>query len=392
MPRVPRLHRRYHEELEQLAQRRGSDCAHQAPPGTPLVYVCLAQGSLVLTHDGHKPIENVERGDLVLTHRGRWRPVLDNRCNGVRPTVEIRAQGVPGLRLTADHEVWARRLLPARTQVERRTARQLRMGEPAWVAAGALTGHYVNLPLPPVDTLDLDAPALWLIGRWLGDGYLNKANGQLWITCGHHERDELVEALGGRAGTATAYRTAVHLYVREDIRVRRVIERCGSGAAGKRIPGELLSLDPPRARALLQGYLSADGHHARQTRSPHCRAWQATSVSRALSLGMAMVAQRAHGVACSVSKGASAGETTIEDRRVQTRASWILGIPTRNRRAMVLEDGAWKRISQITPDSPIEVWDLSVAEDESFTAEGAVVHNCPKCGCTVHPILEHADE
>ena len=72
-------------------------------------HLCLARGSLVLTRDGYKPIQEVSVGEEVLTHRGRWRPVLAVQNTGTRRAVTLKAQGVPGLTLTPDHKVWARK-------------------------------------------------------------------------------------------------------------------------------------------------------------------------------------------------------------------------------------------------------------------------------------------
>ena len=42
-----------------------------------------------------------------------------------------------------------------------------------------------------------------------------------------------------------------------------------------------------------------------------------------------------------------------------------------------MEDGAWKKVRSIIPDGEVETWNLRVAEDESYTAEGCIVKNCP---------------
>lgn len=44
---------------------------------------------------------------------------------------------------------------------------------------------------------------------------------------------------------------------------------------------------------------------------------------------------------------------------------------------MILDDGAWKKVREVKPSGCDEVWDLQVEDDESFVAEGCVVHNCP---------------
>lgn len=104
----------------------------------------------------------------------------------------------------------------------------------------------------------------------------------------------------------------------------------------------------------------------------------ATSVSRALALGMAMVAQRATGCVASVYAGRKGGGTAeIQGRSVRTRDEWRSLFSPRNGSAFLVDDVAWKKVRSIEPAGEAEVWDLQVEGDESFVAEGCVVHNCP---------------
>jgi hypothetical protein len=69
---------------------------------------CFPAGTLVLTDSGYRAIETIEVGTNVLTHKGRWRPVTEtNRAE--KPLIEIRGHGHPGLRLSAEHPIYARR-------------------------------------------------------------------------------------------------------------------------------------------------------------------------------------------------------------------------------------------------------------------------------------------
>lgn len=74
------------------------------------MHVCLKKGSLILTRNGYKPIENIEIGDMVLTHKGNWKPVIAKKCTGVNDTIQTKAQGVPYLITTLDHKLWARKV------------------------------------------------------------------------------------------------------------------------------------------------------------------------------------------------------------------------------------------------------------------------------------------
>lgn len=339
------------------------------------MHVCLAEGSLVLTKDdGYKPIEQVNPGELVLTHQGRWRPVLARQATGKRPVVNLRAQGVPGAVMTPDHKVWARDA--------RRFARQsdyLRRVEPEWLAAGETPGGaYVNRKLAPVELPGVvDPHTWWIVGRWLADGHYHAARDGIHLSCSHEEKDDLVATLGQYAGEPRNTGTAVQILLRDpDRTLRNIIQQCGAGAAGKHLPPEAYTLPVEHARALLDGYLSGDGHY-REDR----RRWMASSVSRELMLGVAYLAQRVHGANASVYPGRPERKGQIAGRDVHMRADWILSfdLPEGDRRKhpQVLDDGAWMRVRSADDAGEVETWNLRVAEDESFTAEGMVVKNCP---------------
>ena len=53
-------------------------------------YACLAAGSPVRTSTGERPIEAVKVGDFVWTHRGRWRPVVATHQKGLREAYVVR--------------------------------------------------------------------------------------------------------------------------------------------------------------------------------------------------------------------------------------------------------------------------------------------------------------
>jgi intein/homing endonuclease len=334
-------------------------------------HVCLAKGSLVLTYDGHKPIEEVQIGDLVLTHRGRWRPVLNRQFMGRRSVIRTTAQGVADLRTTSEHELWTRNSGTANPCYHRTKAKNT---EPAWIPAYRTLSSYINLKLPPM--AEKESPYSlhdwWVVGRWLGDGHFDSRD-RAHISIGHFEADAIIDKLGVRAGAATHRRTSTQVAINDrGGKLRDLLKRCGRGAGGKKLPGEALELDEEYSEALLSGYLSADGHYV----AKHER-WTASSVSRALMLGMAMVAQRARNVVASVYAGRDAGMAIIEGRTVNTRQDWVLTISPRNISGFISDDGAWKKVRSITDDGISEVWDLQVEEDESFTAEGCIVHNCP---------------
>lgn len=340
-------------------------------------HICIARGSLVLTRGGYKPIQEVSAGEMVLTHKGRWRPVLAVQNTGVRPVVTVTGHGVPGLALTPDHKLWTRavRDLPWSIAHSRREAQG---AEPSWAEAQHTAGSYINLKLPDTEAASTeDETTWWTAGRWIACGHIDKRCGAV-ISCGHHKADDLVSGLGDYAGNPFHDTgTSLQLMLRDPkFHLRRILSGCGTGADKKRLPGEAFTLPLEQASALLAGYLSGDGHYVASRKR-----WTASSVSKELLMGVAMLAQRVYGAVASIYPGRPAGQCIIQGRTVNTKQDWVLGFdvpgPERRIKPFILGDGAWKKVRSIQPAGEAETWNLRVAEDESFTAEGCIVKNCP---------------
>ena len=63
---------------------------------------CFTAGNLVMTIDGYKSIENIAVGDMVLTHKNRYRKVL--RVGGEKKeTILIKSQGSTKIETTKNH-------------------------------------------------------------------------------------------------------------------------------------------------------------------------------------------------------------------------------------------------------------------------------------------------
>jgi hypothetical protein len=291
------------------------------------------------------------------------------------------AQGVPGLTLTPDHKVLARKSGWVR---QRDGAERV---APAWLEAAAVRGGYVNLKLPePQAPAVTDTLTWWIAGRWIADGHWD-ARGSALLSCGKHETENLLAKLGSRAGGAYDCGTAIQIRLLDRAReLRGILDRCGASAAGKHLPPCAFTLPKEQAEALLAGYLSGDGHFLKSRRR-----WMASSVSRALLLGVAALAQRVHGAIAAVYPGRPARTARIQGRVVQCRQDWGLSfdVPAPRRKSeFVLDDGAWKMVRTIRPAGEVETWNLRVEEDESYTAEGCIVKNCPMPFDIVNRLIE----
>lgn len=78
--------------------------------GIKSIFGCLLKGQTIITIDGVKSVEEVKVGDLVLTHKGRYRPVISTMSrNFIGDVVSINlTSGKKVLRLTDEHPVLIR--------------------------------------------------------------------------------------------------------------------------------------------------------------------------------------------------------------------------------------------------------------------------------------------
>ena len=101
----------------------------------PQLSSCFVAGTLVCTSLGPKPIEKVEIGDLVVTHTGSYKPVVQLHSNplGERKLYTLKCWKTPPIVVTGNHKL-------------RVTSKKLK-GEAKWIAVDQLTTkHFVMIP------------------------------------------------------------------------------------------------------------------------------------------------------------------------------------------------------------------------------------------------------
>ncbi|MGW2074223.1 DNA cytosine methyltransferase [Streptomyces sp. NPDC001953] len=355
---------------------------------------CFPAGTLILTRRGHVPIEDVQVGDEVFTHQRRWRQVT-RTMRKTAETVMVKGVGhAGGIETTAEHPFYTRQRAKV-WQDKKHGYRWHLTGEPEWTEAKNLAGRMwatpldfsEELPVPEVGGrggVEFSPEFWWLVGRWLGDGSLRydpdrsgKNRYDMLVTCGHHEADDLAKRLDAVLCGLTWYRreqrTVTVFAACHRGLVEWLVEHFGRHSYGKTIPAWALSMPVEWRRALLDGYLSADG----SVSGPYA---QAATVSKRLALGIRMLANSLGHVANLSGPRTRKGVRRIEGRvlneRPQWNVNWITDGPKHS--FHVDQDGyRWAPVKSVEPTGrTVEVFNLSVADDESYMADGAMSHNC----------------
>ena len=159
-------HARQYEDVKDVDER--TERVDLVCAGFP----CFPEGTLITTAEGLTPIEKVRKGDKVLTHKRRWRPVVSTMSRLGAPLWKVLAFGALPILTTDEHPFFARR--KRRKWNNKRRRYDCWWDPPSWVPARELTKeHYLAQPvsLPRSGHRSWLTPSMaYLIGRWLGDG------------------------------------------------------------------------------------------------------------------------------------------------------------------------------------------------------------------------------
>ncbi len=390
---------------------------------------CFVPGTRVLTSTGYKPIEAIQAGDLVWTHKGRWRPVIGAISSPPREgctVVTAKAVGTLPVRATPNHWFWLRE--KGRTPGYK-GGHHRPVGEPCWVSYGFRDKPaYAALACPkwpsltPTLTLPATAsgPAAYVevtealalvLGLFMAEGHATKR--QVYWTLG--ARDVYLADLIERAirplvkGVISRRRTGG--VVRLVVNSTSLASALHWGTFDKKCPPlAWMGWPLPVRLAVVRGWLLGDGcvkvgHKAKRP------GWylQGCTVSRDWALFVRATLAEI-GATVSLSRR-SPRKGVIDGRRVSCKelfclsltrdgskrlrslmtspeeaqrwASWWAGAaPVLHKHTgHVVFDGlhAWGPVPGLETSS-FEAWDgpvhnLVVEEDESYTVEDFIVHN-----------------
>lgn len=362
---------------------------------------CFTADTLVLTRDsGYKKITEVNCDDFVLTHDNSYKRVVNFLEQGKKEIYRIKAMGFDCLETTSNHRFYVRE---RGFKWDSSARAKLRFfSEPKWVACENLTkdsflGVAINQEseLPnwcgvectrekdtyKKNNLPIQDDRFWyLVGRYLGDGWVRRRKSRnnnlssVVICCGKHKLDKFINEIGD----------VLHYYVVEERTAYKLqfsnkelatfMSCFGEGAPNKKLPGFVFNLPVRLLRRLLDGYFDSDGYLSKQDVTI------VYSVSRELIYGVAQCVAKVYHTPYSIYKRINSGTAIIEGRTIHQRDSYVLSFKKEPKRVCeaFYEDGyIWFPIREITVlNEKKDVFDITVEDDHSFTANGCIVHNC----------------
>ena len=348
-------------------------------------FPCFEAGTLVMTDRGYKCIEDIREGDRVLTHKGRFRPVVRPMKHRAGEIYELDVFGVENLRVTGEHPF----LVKDGDSAKWKAVQELEAGDliavpvnnkaelPEWDGI-TYERHGKEYKL---DNLDLNSPDFWwFVGCYMGDGWYRVTkrknasdNYRVVVACNEEKLERLKRHVDGMfrysvAKERTAYK--VH-FTNKELTV--FLMRFGKGAGGKRLTETVFNLPEDLLRAFLEGYFETDGCVVGKYR-------QASTVSRELAYGIRDCVHKAYRMPCAVYRNEMPKTCVIEGRTVRQHDFYTVRFKEgRSERdgSFFMDGYVWCRFrgSRKVPFDGY-VYNMEVEDDNSYTAGGLAAHNC----------------
>lgn len=358
---------------------------------------CSVEGTLVLTESGYRPVETLREGDLVLTHEGRWRPVLQV-LEDVNDCYEVKGQGSHPLTVSCDHRFYGAE--------NKATPKQKRDFEDlAFHDVLFLEEHQVYWATPtkfgalPVPRLEFNGTAQvlnqdieefwWLVGMYLADGYLSedkkndKARRVCWTPNPKYTQEMVrcIEAVGGVATVLERDHSSSPAITLASAPLHRWLEEhFGRRCHTKTLPGFALGLPEDHRAALFAGYFETGT-------AIGARIWEASSASQPLIVGLQMLAQSlGFKVTCSQPYQPKVTEICGVALKKPPRTAYPIHVmPPEMGLAAPIDDHLVGKVKSVEPVGKRKVYNPIIDEDHSYVTNSIVSHN-------LHPLRLEMDE
>jgi intein/homing endonuclease len=407
----------------------GGMVKYSAPAGYHDDCVCVVSGTLVRTSRGMVPIEQVRVGHFVLTHRGRYRMVTKTSSRLADDVYRIDATGKPTLELSADHPLLAVKASTHGSHDDRRN--QVEYGPEHWRAiSGDLSTDHGLLSAAPIEIVDVEAidflalaptnyidrdghlasttyagarqnpktvpmrrfvdvdeDFCFLMGYYLAEG---STNGRHGVNFASHSREwpirdrleKYFNKLGLHSGSTQTSEHGFAQYVSSQALVGFLR---GFGARShKRLPAWVELLPPGKQLQVLIGYMVGDGNFTEGVGKAGTisatAAIQLYEIAVRVKLPFSLRVRR-NGYLWSLSWGAPSTQRFLDQVSSEFIEAKVVNERNfeRDQTQIRLNDEGHVigRVWKIEPmTGAFTVHNLSVDEDESYTANGVIVHNC----------------
>ena len=359
-------------------------------------FPCFTGDTLVLTKEyGYIPIKNITEGLSVLTHDNTYQTVTKSIMTGKKNIFAINAMCFDKLECTENHKFFIRTRHRVNTHIKGKAVNYRYFDKPIWKECKDLSkddylGYAINQNsiIPKwedssgvkikLSNLMNNEDFWWIIGRYIADGFkqTTKTGSKIVICCGSPKvKLGLIEKHLNACGLnycTDDHKSCMNYHICSN-ELYKFVSQFGDKAYGKFIPSFVYDMPINLCEAFFDGYWSGDGCFTNNR-------YKATSISKELIYGLGQLVAKIYHRPFSIFYTKRSSTTVIENRIVNQHDTYTIMFSKENAKSdkAFYEDGyIWFPIKEISDTHVIkDVYDITVENNHSFTANGAIVHNC----------------
>lgn len=315
-------------------------------------FPCVPKGYLIKVIDGYKNIEDITNDDLVLTHNNQYKQVVKTMNRISDHINHIKLVGCQDLQVTDEHPLYV-----------------LRNNEFLWVQAKDLNKDTDYLCYNINDksvSCEYDNNVLWLLGRYFADGYKENHSLHRTIFCiGRHKIKDFEKHIQGfKYSKNHNNRTAVEYKITDEY-LCNIFKSFPIGSSLKHIPQWIIDLPKDQLEVFYQGYFSGDGHK-RNDRN----LFMFSTVSKIMFYNLQDIIIKLYNVVPSMN-------IRHDNRKVTFSDTYNAKYSLSPKNQIVKDNKICVKIKDVTREiTNIEVFNFEVKDDNSYTVNNVIVHNC----------------
>ena len=332
---------------------------------------CFVAGTKVYTSTGYKNIEDVKIGDMVLTHKNRYMPVVNIGGENNKEIYSMKIQGFLELQCTDYHPFYCKK--SKTSNVEKIILKDINNGY--------YLGSHINTK--EENEYNLSNEDCWILGRYVADGHIRKSKRkgridsyqyQCILSIGNNKVEKLKSIVKTRHYSCYKHTKSTYRIMFSSMKLVNFIvnHNFGNGAENKIIPNFILDLPVDKLKWFLNGYMDGDGC---EINGVH----QATTVSKQLAMGLSLIIQKVYRIGCCIYYNKRPDIHIIEGRTVKQKDTYTVRFRTNDCKHLwfIEDDIVWYPVKEIKNTNRVEnVFNIEVEEDHTYTANNIITFNC----------------
>lgn len=354
---------------------------------------CFKAGTLITTPDGFKPIEEIQVGDKVISGNGNVKSVEKINKRYTDDTIEIKAAGMRPIYTTSEHPFLVRNF--------HRSGNNLIYDEPEWKKASEIKkSDRIALFVNKFGNIHINENVAYVAGRYLGDGMRaditegNQATVGYLLRCSRKESEELEGKLSSaciRYHKDKVSQTTQQYLIYEtghDADDNNELLASIISKSGEEALNSIFNWDKESIYAFLCGYFDAVGSYSRKRETAKFAIADEKTAQNISSLMLMFGKKMSWCVKNNSSKDAQ--KDGMKARNVY-ELSCLTREPKRRYYEFDEDNGImWVNVKSVNSDiDGYEVYNMSVADDHTFIANGVIVHNCSAYNYQVSGSVNH---